>query len=391
MNAGCRAAPALLAVTLVLVLLACGPATGAGTGAGAAPATAAPRPDAAPPPAPAAGLPAEWEQTVAAARQEGVVALSMQPGAVFREWVAHFEQAYPGIQLEVSGMAGPEASPRIMSERRAGQFLRDIHIGGAETANGTWKGEGALQPLKSALILPEVLDDGKWLGGFDDGFADVEGRFTYAFSADVIATVFVNRDFVSEAELSRVEDLADPKWRGRMSLHDPRGAGKGAADAGHFVQVRGEDWWRQLLANEPVATNDRRQQIEWAVRGRYPIGIAISNASLPEFHQQGVGLNIRPLAFDSPMGARLNMTRTIVIFEQPAHPNAAKVFLNWVLSREGQQRFVQHVDENSRRADVESIPESKPNPQVTYPPSINKEAQSSYQRRAMDVAREVIR
>jgi iron(III) transport system substrate-binding protein len=177
-----------------------------------------------------------------------------------------------------------------------------------------------------------------------------------------------------------------------MSVHDPRGAAKGAADAGHFVQVRGEDWWRQLLANEPVATNDRRQQIEWAVRGRYPIGIAISNASLPEFHQQGVGLSIRPLAFESPMGARLNMTRTIVIFEQPAHPNAAKVFLNWVLSREGQQRFVQHVDENSRRTDVDAIPDSKPDPRVTYPPSINKEAQaSSFQRRAMDIAREVLR
>jgi ABC-type Fe3+ transport system substrate-binding protein len=333
----------------------------------------------------------EWERTLAAARQEGAVALSMQPGAVFRDWVAHFERKYPGIAVEMSGMAGPEAAPRILAERRADQYLRDLHFGGAETANGSWKPEGALQPLKSALVLPEVLDDGKWLGGFDEGFADVEGRYTYAFSADVIATVFVNRDFVSEAELSRVEDLVNPQWRGRMSLHDPRGAGKGAADSGHFVQVQGEDWWRQLLAQEPVVTSDRRQQIEWAVRGRYPVGIAISNSGLPEFHQQGVGQNIVPLAFRTPLGARLNMTRTIVIFDRPPHPNAAKLLLNWMLSREGQQLFVQHVDENSRRTDVDALAESKPDPRVQYPPSINKEAQAPYQRRAMEIAREIIR
>jgi iron(III) transport system substrate-binding protein len=386
-----RFAPAHLALLAVLVV-ACAPQASSGSGSTAP----APAPASAPAVAPAASgaVPewqAEWDRTLAAARQEGTVALTMQPGALFRDWVTEFEQRYPGIKVEISGMTGAEATARILAERRGGQFLRDVHIGGAESANVALKPVGALQPLKSALILPEVLDDSKWLNGFDDGFSDVEGLYTYAYAVNLEPTVYVSRDFVSEAELSRVEDLVDPKWRGRMTLYDPRQAGKGAADSGHFVQVRGEDWYRQLLAQEPVVTSDRRQQIEWAVRGRYPIGIAISNSAVPEFHQQGVGLSLLPLAFRTPMGARLSLTRTMVLIDQPAHPNAAKIFVNWILSRDGQAAFVKHLDENSRRTDVETIGESKPLPGVEYPPSVNKEAYSGAQRRAMDIAKEVLR
>src|SRR5262249_11136664 len=46
---------------------------------------------------------AEWERTLAAARQEGVVAVGVQPGQLFRDWFAQFENAYPGIKLEITG------------------------------------------------------------------------------------------------------------------------------------------------------------------------------------------------------------------------------------------------------------------------------------------------
>jgi iron(III) transport system substrate-binding protein len=140
-----------------------------------------------------------------------------------------------------------------------------------------------------------------------------------------------------------------------------------------------------------VVTSDRRQQIEWAVRGRHPIGISISNTSLPEFQQQGVGQSIQPLGFNTPMGGRLSMSKTIVLMNRAPHPNAAKVFINWVLSREGQQLFAQMIDENSRRVDVEGDPATKPDPRVEYPPSINKEANVHYQRRAIQIAQEMLR
>jgi iron(III) transport system substrate-binding protein len=389
-----RGAGAVYPLLAAAVLLGgCGPSAGTPAPAAANPAASerqAGTSGAATAAAPA-GWEAEWERTLAAAREEGVVALSQQPGGNFREWISHFERKYPGIRIELSGMTGSEASARILAERRGEQFLRDVHQGGPESLNGVLKPAGALDPFKPALILPEVLDDSKWLNGFDDGFADLEGTYTYAFNTELVPTVYVNRDFVSEAELSRVEDLLDPKWRGRMTLYDPRQSGKGSSDAGYFVMLKGEDWFRQLLAQDPVITFDRRQQIEWAVRGRYPIGLSISNTVVPEFQEQGVGRNLVSLAYKTPLGARLSMSKSVALINQAPHPNAAKVFINWMLSREGQQLFVQLIEENSRRLDVDSVPATKPDPNVEYPPSTNKEAYGGYQRRAMEIAKEVLR
>jgi ABC-type Fe3+ transport system substrate-binding protein len=112
---------------------------------------------------------------------------------------------------------------------------------------------------------------------------------------------------------------------------------------------------------------------------------------LPEFQEQGAGLHVVPLAYKTPLGARISMSKTIAVINRAPHPNATKVFVNWVLSREGQQLFSQLIEENSRRLDVDGIPATKPDPSVDYPPSNNKEAYSHYQRRAMDIAKEVIK
>jgi iron(III) transport system substrate-binding protein len=378
--------PLVLAAWLLACALPAGTPAPSATGGPGSPASTAAQAGAG-----GAGWQTEWERTLAAARQEGVLAVSILPGSLFRDWLAQFERKYPGIRLEVSGLTGREVGARILPERSAGQYLWDVYIGGSDTANSILKAEGALDPLKPALMLPEVLDDTKWLGGFDSGFTDLEGRYVYAFPSGVVPTVYVNRDFVSEAQLNRVEDLLDPRWRGKMSLYDPRQPGKGAGDGGHFILVKGEDWWRQLLAQDLIVTIDRRQRIEWAILGRYPIGVAMSNSSLPEFHQKGVGLNVKPLALRTELGGRLSMTPVVGLINRAPHPNAAKVFLNWLLSREGQQFYAQYLEENSRRVDVEGDPETQVDPQVRYPPSMSLEAYTRYQHRAMEIAKEVLR
>jgi ABC-type Fe3+ transport system substrate-binding protein len=71
------------------------------------------------------------------------------------------------------------------------------------------------------------------------------------------------------------------------------------------------------------------------------------------------------------MGGRLSMSKTVAIFNRPAHPNAAKVLMNWILSREGQQLYAQYLDENSRRLDTDGPKDRMPEPGMQYPPSIN--------------------
>src|SRR5262249_51296655 len=173
-----------------------------------------------------------------------------------------FEKAYPDVQLELTGMAGRDSVTRILGERRADQYLWDAYVGGPSSAIDGFKAADALDPLRPALLLPEILDDSKWYGGFDDGFTDRDGQYVYAHRGDIAFSVYVNRDRVPEAELSRVEDLTAPQWKGKLSWQDPTVAGTGSVIAGHLYMVKGEEWFRQLMAQEPVVTRDQRQQVD---------------------------------------------------------------------------------------------------------------------------------
>jgi iron(III) transport system substrate-binding protein len=342
--------------------------------------------------APPADWQAQWDRLVAAARQEGRLALSIQTGDLFRNWAREFERAYPEVQLELTGMAGRDAVTRILGERRVDQYLWDVYVGGPSSAIDGFKAAGALDPLRPALLLPEILDDSKWYGGFDDGFTDRDGQYVYAHRGDIAFSVYVNRDRVPEAELSRVEDLTAPQWKGKLSWQDPTVAGTGAVIAGHLYLELGEEWYRRLMAQEPVVTRDQRQQVDWLVRGQYPIAIGPSNEPIQNYRDQGVGLGVQPLAPDTDAGRRLGLGIAMALFNRAPHPNAARLFINWALSREGQTQWINHLqNQGTRRLDVPMPPELAPDPKAQYPPSLNKEEYAHYVNRATEIAKETIR
>src|SRR4051812_24396275 len=131
--------------------------------------------------APAASAPSAWDRTVAAAGQEGRVVVYGPPGDTYRAAIATFQEAYPGVQLDFTGVNGRDVIARLLAEREAGQFLVDVYVGGPDTAHSQLKPKGALELLRPALALPDVQADGQWVGGFDAGFMDKEGQYVYAF------------------------------------------------------------------------------------------------------------------------------------------------------------------------------------------------------------------
>jgi iron(III) transport system substrate-binding protein len=375
----------LVVAALLLGLSACAPAAPSG---GSAPAPAAP-----PAPAPAASAPewqAAWEQTLAAARQEGTVVIALPVGGLWRDWARRFERAYPGISVDASGFAGRDFVPRVLGERRGDIFNWDVYVGGPESAYAQMKPEGVLDPLKPALVLPEILDDGKWLGGFGQGFADLDGTHVYAFNGQLQVLVWVYRDFVSEAELNRIDDLTQARWKGRMSWADPRGAGKGQADATHLLMTKGEPWFREFVAQEPILVTDGRPQVDPLTRGQFPIAISPAPATMTEYRKQGVGLNVKPLDPQSEAGVRLAMVRSVALINRAPHPNAARVFVNWVLSVDGQKAFAELLEEYSRRLDVGGPADMQPEPAVTYRP-VNREENQEYVRQANGILREMLK
>jgi len=297
---------------------------------------------------------AVWEKTVAAAKKEGKIVVSGAPGETWRKAVMMFEEDYPEIKVDYTGLNSRDFYPRMRRERTLGQYLWDIRIGGADSLAFDAKNERLLDPVRPLLILPEVVDGKAWLGGLT--FLDNEGQYINAFLAYETQIAVVNRDFVPESELRSVEQLLDPRWKGKIVLQDPRGGAALMVLTG-LVRIYGEPFVRDLLQKQDiVVTGDNRQQIEWVVRGRYPIGIGVAHTSLEEFKKEGLAKNVVRLTGKAALVT--NGFGGFQLVNQRPHPNATTVFINWILTAKTQARLAKTVFLNSRRLDVPiNVPE----------------------------------
>jgi iron(III) transport system substrate-binding protein len=297
----------------------------------------------------------EWDRTVAAAKREGRVVVVGVPGEAYREILTAFQKTYPEIQVEYQGVSGRDFVSKIMAERQADQFLWDVYVAGGDTAVTHLAPAGILDPVKAAVIRPDVLDDSKWLNGFDWGFQDAARQRAFGFAAYLHYAIYVNRDLVPESELASVADLLHPRFKGRISFNEPREAGTGSSAGATVMLALGPDRLRQFYREQDVRiTRDLRQQVEWLVRGQQPIGIGVNAVNLSDFQRQGLGLNVRHLDAPDAYNVAMGGGGCGCIVNRPANPNAAKVYLNWLLSQEGQTLWVKTiVGHNSRRLDVE--------------------------------------
>jgi iron(III) transport system substrate-binding protein len=328
----------------------------------------------------------------AAATAEGKLALSGPPGSVYREALLQFGNTYPGVQVEYHGISGRDFAVRINAERGAGQYLWDLSIGGSGTMMYDIMPYGGIDPLPRDLpqTLPGVNDD-KWRGGFDAGFMDNAGKYSYAFSTHLNYSAYVNRDVVPLQALSSPSDLLKPEFAGRIVWNDPTRQGSGQVQSTRLMLALGEQAMVQLWTTQrPVVTSDLRQQIEWLVRGQYPIAIGIDTAGLDDFQRQGVGLNVKPLV--SPDAAvETNGFGTLGLINRAPHPNAARLYINWLLSPEAQTIWAERTQRNSRRLDVPvADPETLPQPGVAYL-NLNKEEAEESREKALKLAKDTIR
>lgn len=347
------------------------------------------------PSAAAPKAPAEWQdqlnKTIEAAKQEGTLNIDIQPGA-FPNWVAEFGKKYPFLKIESAQLFGAQFVARVLPEQQAGKFLWDIHLGGPNSAYTSLVPAKALDPLLPSILLPEILDDSKWFNGFNDGFCDDAGKYIYSLQGEVERGVQVNRDFVPKSDLDTIEGLLDPKWKGKLSAYDPRIAGVGSADGAHFIEVKGADFWRQFLQTQPALTQDRRQQTEWLVRGTYPITFGPSSDVIAEYQKQGLAKNMEFLGENTDLGHRMLYSFSVMLVAKAPHPNAAKLFINWAMSQEGQTLMQSIANTGSRRLDAPQVPGIvKLDPNTKYFPPTNKQANEHFNSDAIKIAKEVLK
>lgn len=339
----------MLLVVATVVLAACAPqATRA-----PAPQATAPSPAAAPlkpAVASAAARPAwqeKWETTLAAAKKEGRFVLVSTGGSDLRSVITKgIKDAY-GLEAEVlSGRSG-EIEARLFAERRAGLYNADVCVGSTGTTVNNLKPAGALEPIDSALILPEVTDPKVW---YKESFPWVDkDHMVIAFSIFPGRAIAINTTLVKPSDLKSWRDLLDPKWKGKLALNDPTVAGAGSLSMQAMDGIMGWDYVKELAKAEPIIIRDQRQQLEWLAHGKISILIAPKPDVFTSFVKVGA-----PVALVDPAeGNWLSCGVGVVsLFNNAPHPNASRVFLNWLLSKDGQLLFSQAILQQSARLDI---------------------------------------
>jgi iron(III) transport system substrate-binding protein len=294
---------------------------------------------------------ADWDKTVEAAKREGKVVVSIPTSAELRkEFEAGFQKKFSGIELELSVARGASNINKIAEEHNAGVRNVDLHIGGTTSIVTGLLAPSLLEPIPPSMLLPEVSDPKNWWGGHI--WVDNAKQYIYSFAAYMTETVWYNSTLVRPEEIVSWDSLLDPKWKGKIAILDPRSPGSGESTWAFLLKIKGEPFLTKLAAQEMMVGRNLRQLGEAVARGKSAISIGLSYYTYLPFIK--AGLPVRPLSAIKEGYYAATGSGNLAIIKNSARPNASKVFVNWLLSKEGQTAATKALGQPTRRFDVDT-------------------------------------
>jgi ABC-type Fe3+ transport system substrate-binding protein len=294
----------------------------------------------------------EWEKSVQEAKKEGMIVVGIPARAELRkELEAVFKPKF-GIEMDLSTARGPQNASKIAAEFAAGVKNFDVFIGGSGTYESLVE-SGMTEPLDGMMILPEVKDAKNWWGGhiWEDNVST--NRFLYSFIADAGTGGFwYNTKLAKPDEIRSLDDLLKPKWKGKCGFLDPRTPGSGQSIWSFLWDIKGESYLRKLVQQDLFLSRDQRQLGDALAKGKLAVALGVSFYTLEGFLTANLPVKELPKIKEGLPSS--NGSGVIGVVKNPPHPNAARVFLNWLLSREGQELYVKVMHQSTRRLDVDT-------------------------------------
>ena len=298
-----------------------------------------------------AEAPEDWQKVVEAAKKEGKVVVGGPPTSVLRQkFKETFEKRF-GIELEIISAPGPQNASRAMAEFKAGVKYFDVLHGGSGTLEPLMR-ENMLVPLMDLIILPEVKDPRQWWGGhmWEDNIKT--NRFIYSFSADFSTPPFYNADFVKQEEVKSYDDFLLPKWKAKIGFFEPRVPSAGQGLWGFLMKIKGKEFLQKLAGQDLFISRDGKQLADSLAKGALGFNLGQSQRFIDPYIKAGI--SIKPLNKIKEGLSGSNGFGTVAVLKNAAQANAAKVYINWLLGKEGQELYSQALTQGSRRLDVDT-------------------------------------
>lgn len=281
-------------------------------------------------------------EVVKAACAEGQVTYyTSQSEADERDIIKPFEKAFPCVRVSVISIVTGRLYERVRTEAQAGVTQADALTNSSE-------------------ILTEKMVEAKlgrdWVPPSADNYPDGSKHQGYWYaSVTTVMAPFYNTQIVQGADVpTSWRVLVDPKWSGRIGASPITIGGTGWLFYAFIKEKFGLDFVRAFAAQRPRMFTAFDPTVLAVARGELAVGV-VSNVNL--YNKEAVGAPIRTV-FPEEGVPFVNLPMMLVAGSP--HPNAALLFGNWYLSRQGQASVVRVRGAYSARRDVAPAPGNPP-------------------------------
>jgi ABC-type Fe3+ transport system substrate-binding protein len=270
------------------------------------------------------------EQLVAGAKKEGkLLVYASATAPQLQMYFAAFNKRYPFIKTEFFRTGKQALVNKILIEEKAKQRLADVvHTSVIET--NILKKRGALSryvPMEASSLPGEYKDpDGVWTSAYVSG-----------------TLLGFNSQQVKRAEAPKnYEELLNPRWRNGIGIDSNK-----IEWFAMLLKLKGRAFMEKLAALNPSVRSGNTLVLQLLSAGEFPISAGVYEYSVEDMKTRGAPVDW--------IGLEPVITYTVAVSlpSQPNNPNSAKLFMEWLLSREGQE-VVNRYGRVPIRDDVES-------------------------------------
>lgn len=211
-----------------------------------------------------------------------------------------------------------------------------------------------LDPIPPAFVPPDVSEASRWVSG-KPWFMDPDQKYILRITNYSSHFLSVNTQFADATEIKTWRDLLNPKYKAKVSAPDPTISGAGWPPINYLMKQLGEDYISGLYKDNQVGVSrDARQISDWLARGQYPLSIGTGTAEIEALKKDGFPIVVLHDLPDAP-GTLSAGFGLIGLVNQAPHPNAAKLFVNWIAGKDGGEVYNKAQVTVSARTDVQNI------------------------------------
>jgi iron(III) transport system substrate-binding protein len=270
------------------------------------------------------------------AKQEGRVLLYTSLASVdLKAFRTLFEKTNPGVKLDIYRASGTTILQKVLTESRAGANAVD-----AVMTEGT-----VLHALKDKNLL--VVFDSPERKAFDARFKDKEGYWTDVYPT--VHSIPYNTKLVAKQDLPKhYTDLLDLKWKGKL------GANRNnymflAAMLELYGKEKGEDFLKKLAQQNPQVRSGGTLTATLVGAGELPIAFSVNANNVENVKESGSPVDWARI--DEPLYGE---PHPAAVMAKAPHPNAARLVVEFAISKEGQQ-LMSKLGKVPGRSDVQPV------------------------------------